>query len=259
MPAGAGLRIDLDEPRQVSVTHLRAADLAAATHDIDVVARRRDGRPSRCRAPRPRHRQLRAGHPARVPARRRHVPLGLDAARPPTELTDADRMVGGRPRVPPPQRPDQLRRRGQPERLARPSLFRPRARRRPDVRPRRDAGRSTASPTASATRSPLEYPTTGSGDYRVPALTVEQADGSSVLELVYVEHRIRAGKPGRPPEDGLPVDLRRGRRRGGDARDRRSPTSAAASPSSCRTRSSATGPSSPGAPGSATTGQPPSG
>ena len=37
MPAGAGLRIDLDEPRQVSVTHLRAADLAAATHDIDVV------------------------------------------------------------------------------------------------------------------------------------------------------------------------------------------------------------------------------
>ena len=34
---GAGLRIDLDEPRQVSVTHLRAADLAAATHDVDVV------------------------------------------------------------------------------------------------------------------------------------------------------------------------------------------------------------------------------
>jgi beta-galactosidase len=34
---GAGLRIDLDRPRQVSVTHARAADLAAATHDIDVV------------------------------------------------------------------------------------------------------------------------------------------------------------------------------------------------------------------------------
>jgi beta-galactosidase len=32
-----GIRIDLDEPRQVSVTHLHAADLAAATHDIDVV------------------------------------------------------------------------------------------------------------------------------------------------------------------------------------------------------------------------------
>jgi beta-galactosidase len=34
---GAGLRIELDEPRQVSVTHLRGAELAAATHDIDVV------------------------------------------------------------------------------------------------------------------------------------------------------------------------------------------------------------------------------
>jgi beta-galactosidase len=32
-----GIRIELDEPRQVSVTHLRAADLAAAAHDIDVV------------------------------------------------------------------------------------------------------------------------------------------------------------------------------------------------------------------------------
>jgi beta-galactosidase len=34
---GAGLRIELDQPRQVSVSHLRAADLAVATHDIDVV------------------------------------------------------------------------------------------------------------------------------------------------------------------------------------------------------------------------------
>ncbi len=34
---GAGLRIDLDQPRQASVTHVRAADLAAATHDVDVV------------------------------------------------------------------------------------------------------------------------------------------------------------------------------------------------------------------------------
>jgi beta-galactosidase len=34
---GPGLRIELDEPRQVSVSHLRAADLAAATHDVDVV------------------------------------------------------------------------------------------------------------------------------------------------------------------------------------------------------------------------------
>ena len=34
---GAGLRIELDEPRQVSVTHVRAADIAAADHDIDLV------------------------------------------------------------------------------------------------------------------------------------------------------------------------------------------------------------------------------
>ena len=33
---GRGLRIDLGTPSQVSVTHHRAADLAAATHDVDV-------------------------------------------------------------------------------------------------------------------------------------------------------------------------------------------------------------------------------
>ncbi len=34
-PAG-GIRLDLDQPRQVSVTHLRAADLDAATHDAEL-------------------------------------------------------------------------------------------------------------------------------------------------------------------------------------------------------------------------------
>ena len=67
--AGAGLRIDLDQPRQVSVTHHRAADLAAATHDIDLVAGRRHRDPHRCRASRPRHGELRAGHDPGVPAR----------------------------------------------------------------------------------------------------------------------------------------------------------------------------------------------
>ncbi|HET7030466.1 MAG TPA: alpha-galactosidase [Candidatus Limnocylindrales bacterium] len=47
----------------------------------------------------------------------------------------------------------------------------------------------------------LEVPTPGSGDYRVPALEVVQADGASVLQLRYREHRIRAGKPSL---DGLP-------------------------------------------------------
>ena len=52
---------------------------------------------------------------------------------------------------------------------------------------------------------PLEYPTTGTGDYRVPALAVELADGSTVLDLVYQEHRILPGKPARPEGDGLPT------------------------------------------------------
>jgi beta-galactosidase len=38
-PAGRGLRIELDRPRQVSATHFRAADLAAASHDVELVAR----------------------------------------------------------------------------------------------------------------------------------------------------------------------------------------------------------------------------
>jgi beta-galactosidase len=37
--SGRGLRIALDRPRQVSATHLRAADLAAASHDVDVTPR----------------------------------------------------------------------------------------------------------------------------------------------------------------------------------------------------------------------------
>jgi alpha-galactosidase len=42
---------------------------------------------------------------------------------------------------------------------------------------------------------PLEYPTPGSGDYRIPALVVEQPDGSRVLDLRYASHRVFAGKP----------------------------------------------------------------
>ncbi|MGZ3391868.1 MAG: glycoside hydrolase family 36 N-terminal domain-containing protein, partial [Isosphaeraceae bacterium] len=42
---------------------------------------------------------------------------------------------------------------------------------------------------------PLEYPTGGSGDFRIPALVVEQADGSTVLDLRYKSHRVVAGKP----------------------------------------------------------------
>ncbi len=41
-----------------------------------------------------------------------------------------------------------------------------------------------------------EYPTGGSGDFRVPGLVVEPADGSPVLHLAYRSHRVLAGKPG---------------------------------------------------------------
>jgi alpha-galactosidase len=41
----------------------------------------------------------------------------------------------------------------------------------------------------------FEYPTAGTGDYRIPALVVEHADGSSVLDLRYVRHEITSGKP----------------------------------------------------------------
>ena len=51
---GRGLRLVLDEPRQVSATHLRAADLAAATHDVELTPTARDDRPPRRGPPRPR-------------------------------------------------------------------------------------------------------------------------------------------------------------------------------------------------------------
>jgi len=48
----------------------------------------------------------------------------------------------------------------------------------------------------------LEYPTAGTGDYRVPAIAVEHADGSTVLDLTYQDHRIL---PGKPSIEGLPA------------------------------------------------------
>jgi alpha-galactosidase len=47
----------------------------------------------------------------------------------------------------------------------------------------------------------LEYPTAGGGDFRMPALTVEQADGTHVLRLEYAGHRVF---PGKGAVEGLP-------------------------------------------------------
>ena len=61
----------------------------------------------------------------------------------------------------------------------------------------------------------LECPVGGSGDFRVPAVAVAiPADGSGVLQLRYVEHRVMAGKPAAA---GSAVDVRGG---GSGGRDR---------------------------------------
>ena len=56
-------------------------------------------------------------------------------------------------------------------------------------------------PNFSQDVAPMEYPTNGRGDFRVCALSVRGADGSSVTDLRYVSHRVTAGKPDLP---GLP-------------------------------------------------------
>jgi alpha-galactosidase len=48
---------------------------------------------------------------------------------------------------------------------------------------------------------PMAYPTSGIGDFRVPALVVRGADGTTTAALRYRDHRISAGKPDLP---GLP-------------------------------------------------------
>ncbi len=54
---------------------------------------------------------------------------------------------------------------------------------------------------------PLEFPSGGTGDYRIPALTVELADGSGVVELRYRSHRILPGKRNVPGLPATYVDL----------------------------------------------------
>jgi alpha-galactosidase len=48
---------------------------------------------------------------------------------------------------------------------------------------------------------PFEFPTAGIGDFRVPALTVEQPNGSTALDPRYASHRVFGGKSAIP---GLP-------------------------------------------------------
>ncbi|MDD3117868.1 MAG: alpha-galactosidase [Victivallales bacterium] len=48
----------------------------------------------------------------------------------------------------------------------------------------------------------FEYPVFGCGDFRIPALELRLANGTSASDLRYREHRIQSGKPGLP---GLPA------------------------------------------------------
>lgn len=56
--------------------------------------------------------------------------------------------------------------------------------------------------TYSLDSLPQEYPSFGTGDYRSPALTVKNADGSYACDLRYAGYAIREGKYGLP---GLPA------------------------------------------------------
>ena len=76
------------------------------------------------------------------------------------------------------------------------------------------ADRSAALPGSGGLRRFLEsrrragrpgIPDDGLGDHRIPAVTVELADGSTVLDLAYVEHRIVPGKPDRAAAGRLPA------------------------------------------------------
>ena len=94
-----------------------AADLDAATHDVELRPAPGDDRPPRRRPPRARHRQLRPGHARTVRPSRRHLPLGVDAVRPSPARDDP--LGRDRPRMAPRERPRQLRDAGARERLAR--------------------------------------------------------------------------------------------------------------------------------------------
>lgn len=56
--------------------------------------------------------------------------------------------------------------------------------------------------TYSLDTQPLEYACTGNGDYRIPALTVTQPDGSCSADLRYESHKVYSGKYAIP---GLPA------------------------------------------------------
>ncbi len=72
----------------------------------------------------------------------------------------------------------------------------------------REQGRAAFSPRMEHCQGfilddvPLEYPCWGRGDLRTPALEIENADGSNIVDLRYEDFRVSSGKPRIP---GLPA------------------------------------------------------
>lgn len=62
--------------------------------------------------------------------------------------------------------------------------------------------RGVEDPLFSADITPMEYPGSGAGDFRISALSVRGKDGNTVTDARYVSHKIVKGKPGLP---GLPA------------------------------------------------------
>ncbi len=196
---GAGVRLELDRPGQVSVSHHRARRPRHRDPRTRAGAPRRDLRPPRRRPPWARDGIVRAGHPAGVPRRSGH--LHLDLAPP----------AGRRRPVTIEWRPDDRQFHLANGRL---SLV---------LRVYEDGSLGqlhlgAALPLGRAYRHlgpdpfdgfanrvgesvPLAYPTAGTGDFRVPALVVRAPDGATALALRYRDHAIAAGKP---DLEGLP-------------------------------------------------------
>ena len=99
---GRGLRIAPGRPSQVSATHFRASDLAAATHDVELQPAAGDGRPPGRGPPRTRDRELRPGHAARTTSSAPGRIAGPGASAIEEPLSDVDRLGSVRPPVPPP-------------------------------------------------------------------------------------------------------------------------------------------------------------
>ena len=176
-----------------------------------------DDRPPRRRPPGSRDGELRPGHARAVSRRTRHVPLVVDAAGHPVTIECPPRRAP----VPPPRRASAWSCGSTRTASSATSTSGPRS---PLGRSYRHLGPDPFPGFDGRVGDPvpMAYPTSGIGDFRVPALVVRGADGTTTPRAALPrppDHARQAGAA-RPA-----LDLRRGRRRGRDARGRPSSTS----------------------------------